>query len=138
MLALSFTRDATLVLVLATGWVWVRARTWAAVRVLLIGIAASIPAPALFRVPLAKQMAWALAYFHIPSDTSWGYVLPHTPKALAHVAYNDFLDPSTLSIPVLAYVVGAAILAAVVYMLFATPRRDPYDVLLEQRSSAVL
>lgn len=129
MLALSFARDATIILVLGTAWWWWRKRTHRAAAVAITGLLASIPAPALFRAPVVGQLSWELDGFHIPHPASWSVVASHLPRALAAVLRDDLKYPAGLALPYLAYAVGLALVAAVVYMIRAAPRDDPFYVL---------
>ena len=74
MLALSFTRDATLVVVAGLAWVALRERTRRAVATLATGIAASLPAPLLFGAPTREIMAYTLNQFRPPAHATWGFV----------------------------------------------------------------
>ena len=53
--AVSFTRDATVVLLVAVGWIAITTRTRRSAAVLASGIAAAVPAFALFGAPLIEQ-----------------------------------------------------------------------------------
>lgn len=129
MLALSFARDATLILVLGTAWWWWRQRTHRAAAVAFTGFIASIPAPALFRAPVVGQLSWELDGFHIPHPASWSVVVTHLPRALAAVLRDDLKYPAGLALPYIAYAVALALVAAVIYMIRAAPRDDPFYVL---------
>jgi hypothetical protein len=74
MLALSFTRDSTLVVVAGLAWVAFRTRTRQALVTLAAGIAASLPAPLLFGAPTREIMAYTLNQFHPPAHATWGFI----------------------------------------------------------------
>ena len=131
MLVLSFTRDATLVVIVALGWVALMTRSRRSAAVLAAGVVAAIPAPLIRGVPLRDQLAWTLNGFHIPATASWSGVLSKYPGAMKDVLHNDFLYPRELPLPPAWYAVGAAILAALVYMVVAADRNDPFFALLE-------
>jgi hypothetical protein len=74
MLALSFTRDATIVILAGLAWVALRTRTRAATLTLVTGVVASLPAPLLFGAPARELMAYTLNQFRPPSSPSWGFI----------------------------------------------------------------
>ena len=134
-LALSFTRDATVVLLVAVGWIAITTRTRRSTAVLASGIAAAVPAFALFGAPLIEQLSYAMQGFRIPHPASWSYVTGHYPATMLDVLHRDAVYPGELSLPYLWYMIGAAILATIVYTMFASPRRDPFFML--QRAALV-
>lgn len=129
MLALSFARDATLILVLGTAWWWWRTRTPRAAVIAITGFAASIPAPVLFRAPVVQQLSWELEGSHIPHPASWSVIAGQLPAALATVLRDDVRYPAGLALPYVAYAGVVALVAAVVYMIRAAPRNDPLYVI---------
>jgi hypothetical protein len=129
MLALSFARDATFVLVLGTAWWWLRTRSGRAAVVTLTGLAASIPAPLLFRAPIVQQLSWELDGFRIPQPAGWSVIAHHLPLALADVLRDDLKYPAGLALPYLVYGGTLVLVAAVIYMIRAAPRDDPFYVL---------
>jgi hypothetical protein len=114
------------VLIAAVGWVAVVARTRRSVLVLVTGIAASVPAPALFGAPLVRQLAYVLQGYHPPTAASWSYVIDHYPAGLWSLLDQDAHYPTTLTYAVIWYVIGAVLIASVGYMFVASPRRDPF------------
>ncbi len=74
MLALSFTRDATIVVVAGLAWVAFRARTRTSLAVLATGVAASLPAPVIFGAPAREILAYTLNQFRPPPNPSWGFI----------------------------------------------------------------
>lgn len=74
MLALSFTRDATIVVVAGLAWVAFRARTRTSLAVLATGVAASLPAPLVFGAPAREILAYTLNQFRPPPNPSWGFI----------------------------------------------------------------
>jgi hypothetical protein len=129
MLALSFTRDSTIVVLFAVGWVVLATRTRRGVLVLGSGVTASVPAFLLFGAPLVRQMSYVLQGFHPPAVVSWSYVGSHYPAALWSVVRQDLHYPLGLTFPAAWFVVAAALFAALVYMFIASPRRDPFFML---------
>jgi hypothetical protein len=97
--------------------------------VLGTGVAASVPAFALFGAPLVRQLSYVLQGFHPPTVVSWSYVLHHYPSALGSVLRQDAHYPLGLSFPVFWFAVAAVLAAALVYMFIASPRRDPFFML---------
>ena len=129
MLALSFTRDSTVVPVVAVGWIALMTRTRRSAAVLVTGIAASVPALTVFGAPLVRQLSYVIQAFHVPTVVSWSYVISHYPASLWSVVRQDVHYPMTLSYSALWYLVGAALVAAVAYMFIASPRGDPFFML---------
>lgn len=123
MIALSFTRDATVVVLVAVLWVTLRTRTRRSGLVLLSGIAASLPAPVLFGAPLVQQLCFVFHSFHVPSIVSWSYVGAHYPGAAWSVVRDDvrYLADHAL--------VSVVLLAATAYMVIAGARSDPFFML---------
>jgi hypothetical protein len=74
MLTLSFTRDATLVVVAGLAWVALRERSRRAVITLATGVIASLPAPLLFGAPTREIMAYTLNQFRPPAHATWGFI----------------------------------------------------------------
>lgn len=74
MLALSLTRDATVVILVGLAWVALRKRTHTAVATLATGLAASLPAPLLFGAPARELLAYTLNQFQPPANPSWGFI----------------------------------------------------------------
>jgi len=129
MLALSFTRDSTVVVLAAVAWVVLVTRTRRSGLVLGTGVVASVPAFALFGAPLVRQLSYVLQGFHPPTVVSWSYVSHHYPAALSSVLRQDAHYPLGLSFPVFWFAVAAVLLAALVYMFIASPRGDPFFML---------
>lgn len=129
MLALSFTRDATLIPLLGAAWIALLTRTRRSAGVLATGIAASLPALTVFGAPLRRQLAYVIAGFHIPATDSWSYVISHYPASLWSLVRQDLYYPRGLSYTVVWYLIGAALVAAVVYMFVAAPRGDAFFTL---------
>jgi hypothetical protein len=129
MLALSFTRDSTVIPIVAVGWIALRTRTRRSALLLVTGIAASVPAMTVFGAPLVRQLAYVIQGFHIPTAVSWSYVISHYPASLGSVLRQDAYYPMTLSATPLWYLIGAALILAVAYMFIAGPRGDPFYML---------
>ena len=129
MLALSFTRDSTVVLLAAVGWVVLANRSRRGAVVLASGALAAVPALALFGAPLERQLAYVLHGFHPPTVVSWSYDIAHYPSTLASFLRQDAHYPQTLAYPAVWYAIGAALVAAVGYMFIAGPRRDEFFML---------
>jgi hypothetical protein len=128
-LALSFTRDSTVVPIVAVGWVALVTRTRRSAVLLVTGIAAAVPAMTVFGAPVVRQLAYVIDRFHIPKVASWSYVISHYPASLWSVLRQDTHYPMTLSYSPLWYLIGAALLVAVAYMFIAGPRGDPFFML---------
>lgn len=87
--ALSLTRDATVVLVLAAAWLALRERTRATLLLALSGAVAALPAPLFLGSPLRTEMAYTFSGFHQPADSSWGWVLAHYWPNLRSLVRNN-------------------------------------------------
>jgi hypothetical protein len=74
MLALSFTRDATLVVVAGLAWVLLRERSQRALAALATAVAASLPAPLFFGAPAREIIAYTLNQFRPPAHASWSFI----------------------------------------------------------------
>lgn len=74
MLALSFTRDATLVVVAGLALVALRERSRRALVTLSTAVVASLPAPLLFGAPTREIMAYTLNQFRPPAHATWSFV----------------------------------------------------------------
>ena len=92
-LALSFTRDNTMVLVAAVAWVALRERSRRAIALAAGGILASLPAPLLFGASVRENLAYVFEDFRIPSDTSWGFILGEYPSKLKDLIRSDLGYP---------------------------------------------
>jgi hypothetical protein len=74
MLVLSFTRDATLVVITGLLWVALRERSRRAVTTLATAVAVSLPAPLIFGAPTREIIAYTLNQFHPPATASWTFI----------------------------------------------------------------
>jgi hypothetical protein len=131
-LVLSFTRDASAIVVAAVAWVALRERTRRAVEVLATGVVAALPPLLLFGAPLRNALAYTFSDFTVPTDTSWSFILENYPKGLRRVQIHDldyFLDHPLTA---LAAVAGIAAVYAI--------RRpgDPFFTLVRAAGAACL
>ena len=129
MLALSFTRDATVVLLVAVGWLALSRRTRRTFIVVATGVAASVPALVLFGAPLVQQLAYVIQGYQVPKSATWSYVLSHYPGALASLLHADARYPKTLSYSAIGYGVVVALAGSTAYLFVASPRRDTFYAL---------
>src|SRR5689334_16770673 len=116
MLALSFTRDSTVVPIVAVAWVALITRTRRSAALLVTGIAAAVPAMTVCGAPVVRQLSYVIQGFHSPTVVSWSYVISHYPASLGSVLRQDAYYPITLSYTAVWYLIGAALLLAVAYM----------------------
>jgi hypothetical protein len=135
-LALSFTRDLTIVVVIATAWVAFseRSREWAAIA----GSAflASLPAPLIFDAPLRQSLAYTFNDFRIPTDDSWSSILSLYPGELKELLRQDVLYPGVSPIPTpITIVMGMLVFAGLYCLLVPWRQRDPFLSMI--RASAV-
>ena len=77
MVALSLTKDSTVVLLLGSLWLAVRERTRATLVVLVLGAAAALPVPLALGAPVRDAMAYTFENFYRPRDTSWSWLAAH-------------------------------------------------------------
>ncbi len=75
LVALSLTRDTTVVVVLPAVWLALRERTRAAVELAATGVVAALPAPLFLGAPLRIAMAYTFSGFNPPAHSSWSWVL---------------------------------------------------------------
>jgi hypothetical protein len=80
-LALSFTRDAAVIALIAATLYAVSERTRRAAVLAATGLLAAAPAPLLFPTPVRETLAFTFSGNRVPADTSWHFVaseyLPH-------------------------------------------------------------
>lgn len=126
-LALSFTRDLTIVLVLATGWLAFRERSRLMAIVAGAGALASAPAPLIFSAPLRENLAYAFNDYRIPSDTSWGAILSDYPSRLFDLIKQDVKYPASSPFPlILTLAMGIVVIAGLVCLYRPWRHRDPF------------
>ena len=77
LVALSLTRDSTVVLVLAALWLALRERSRRTILVAAAGAAAALPVPLALGAPVREAMAYTFVNFYPPRDASWGWVANH-------------------------------------------------------------
>lgn len=128
-LVLSFTRDATIVLIAATGWLALRERSRRTVAILTTGILASLPAPLLFSAPLRENLAYTFNEYRIPTDTSWSTILGEYPQRAATVLRYDVEYPLDTAIPVLAGAMGILVIVGLLKLYVRSDRHDPFLIL---------
>ncbi len=122
--ALSITRDAAFVLVIAALAMIVLKRDRISVALAASGIAATLPAPMIHSVSESKLLAFVFAKHTIPDDTSWGAVLPQYPANVGHMLgrYVDYAvaNPHVVLLTILGVAAAFAL----------GSRRDTLTVLL--------
>jgi hypothetical protein len=128
-LVLSFTRDANIVLIAATGWLALHERSRRAVVILATGVLASLPAPLLFAAPVRENLAYTFNDYRIPTDTSWGGILGEYPQRAATVLRYDLEYPLDTAIPVLTAAMGVLVIVGLVRLYARSGRDDPFLVL---------
>ena len=132
MLALSITRDATMILGLAAAWLAVmqlsnmgeiRRNAW----ILASGALAAVPALLLGGAPVRENLAYILAGYNVPHDTSWGHIASGYPGQLWATIHGNLTYPLERGAAgLLLYGVVAASLAAIVLVIVRRPRRDAF------------
>jgi hypothetical protein len=132
MLALSITRDATMILGLAAVWLAVlqlRDRTSARRNAWILGSGAlaALPALLLGGAPIRANLAYILAGYNVPTDTSWSHILSGYPGQLWATVHGNLTYPLERGTAGLAlYGVVAVSLLAIVLVIVHRPRRDPF------------
>lgn len=132
MLALSITRDATMILGLAAAWLAVmqlsevgdvRRNAW----ILGSGALAAVPALLLGGAPVRENLAYILAGYNVPHDTSWGHIASGYPGQLWATIHGNLTYPLERGTAGLAlYGVVAVSLLAIVLVVVHRPRRDAF------------
>jgi hypothetical protein len=109
-LALGFTRDIAFIPVIAALGLLVARRDRPTLVLAGIGIAAALPALFVHGVSESKELAYVFANHTIPSDTSWGAVLPQYPSNFGHMLgrYGDYAVVNPLVILAALAGIGAA------------------------------
>ena len=134
--ALSFTRDLTIVLVIATAWLAFRERSQRVALVAASGALASLPAPLIFSAPVRDNLAYVLNDFRIPSETSWSSIASEYPSQLSDVIVNDLKYPGSSPFgDLLTLAIGAVVVVALVMLVLPQRRGDPLVTLV--RAAAV-
>ncbi len=132
MLALSITRDATTILGLAAVWVTVmqlrdrttiRRNVW----ILASGALAALPALFLGGAPVRENLAYILAGYNVPQDTSWGHIASGYPAQLWSTVHGNLtypLEHGTAGL--LLYGVVAVSLVAIALVAWRRARGDAF------------
>lgn len=135
-LVLSFTRDMTIVLIVAAGWLAFRERSRRMAAAAFSAVVASIPAPLLFSTPLRENFAYVFDDYRIPNDTSWGSILGEYPSELSHLIRSDLGYPGVSPVPiVLTLALGVVVLAGLAALAIPWKHSDPFLSLI--RAAAV-
>jgi hypothetical protein len=136
--ALSITRDATAILLPAVLWVLlVEWRDPAARRTNLAllgtGLVAALPAFVLGGTPVRDNLAYVIAGYNIPDESSWSYVASGYLDQLWRTISTDLTYPVDFALPVAAALyAGLALAAAALIALVARPSRgDRYFSLMK-------
>jgi hypothetical protein len=136
--ALSITRDATAILLPAVLWLLVvewpnptARRTNAAL--LGTGVVAALPAFVLGGTPVRDNLAYVIAGYNIPDESTWSYVASGYLDQLWRTISTDLTYPVDFALPVaIALYAGLALAAAALIALLARPSSgDPYFSLMK-------
>ena len=136
--ALSITRDATAILLPAVLWLLVvewrnptARRTNAAL--LVTGVVAALPAFVLGGTPVRDNLAYVIAGYNIPDESTWSYVASGYLDQLWRTISTDLTYPVDFALPVaIALYAGLALAAAALIALLARPSSgDPYYSLMK-------
>ncbi len=136
--ALSITRDATAILLPAVLWLLVVERRDPVARrtnlaLLGTGLVAALPAFILGGTPVRDNLAYVIAGYKIPEDSSWSYVASGYLDQLWRTISTDLSDPTKFSLPVaILFYAGIALAVAALVAVVARPSRgDPYFSLMK-------
>ena len=136
--ALSITRDATAILLPAVAWLLIVEHRDPEARrtnlaLLGTGLAAALPAFVLGGTPVRDNLAYVIAGYKIPEDSSWSYVASGYLDQLWRTISTDFNDPLKFPFPVaIALYAGLALAVAALVAVAARPSRgDPYFSLMK-------
>ncbi len=133
MLALSVTRDATMILGIAAVWLAVatlrrdritlRRNAW----LLGSGALAALPALLLGGAPVRENLAYILAGYNVPTDTSWGHIAAGYPGQLWATIHGNLTYPLERGTAgLLLYGVVAVCLAAILLVALWRARGDAF------------
>jgi hypothetical protein len=132
MLALSITRDATMILGIAAIWLAVGQWRWPEARVrnawlLVSGAAAALPALAIGGAPVRENLAYIFNGYNVPMDSSWDFVIDGYPDQLWNTIEGNLTYPAERGTAgLLLYAVVAVALVAVVLVALRRPRGDAF------------
>jgi hypothetical protein len=136
--ALSITRDATAILLLAVLiLLWSERRDRAARRtdlaLLGTGLVAALPAFVLGGTPVRDNLAYVISGYEIPDESSWDFVASGYLDQLWRTISTDLSYPTDFSLPVaVALYAGLALAAAALVAVLLRPAHgDPYFTLVK-------
>jgi hypothetical protein len=145
-LALSFTRDLTIVLIVAAGWLAVsdrlhgirdRSRRMAAAAA--GAVLASLAAPLLYSASVRENLAYVFNDYRIPSDTGWSSIVSDYPSQLSNLVVHDLKYPVHSQYPVLlTLVMGLVVLAGLVVLFRPWAHDDPFLSLIRAAAAGGL
>jgi hypothetical protein len=123
-IALAFTRDIAFIPVIAALGLLAVRRDRSSLELVGIGVLAALPALFVHGVSESKELAYVFSNHTIPTDTSWGAVLPQYPSNFSHMLgrYGDYAAANPLVI--------LATLGGLVAAFALAPRRDTLTILL--------
>ena len=124
-LALSFTRDETIVAITAVAWLAFANRSRVMAWATATGVMASLIAPLLFSSPIKENLAYVLNDYRISAHASWSHILSEYPSALGTLIKLDFRYPVESAVPVLTFVMGIVVLGGLAMLLFRRKERGP-------------
>ena len=128
---LSFTRDLTVVLVIATAWLAFRERSRRLGVVAVSGAFASLPAPLIFAAPVRDNLAYVFDDYRIPADVSWSSIASQYPSQLIDLIAFDASYPGRSPFPtVLALAIAIVVVVAIAMLLLPQQRPDPFVSLI--------
>jgi hypothetical protein len=122
--ALAFTRDIAFIPVIAALGLLAVRRDRRSAALFGSGVLAALPALFVHGVSESKALAYVFADHTIPTDTSWGAVLPEYPANIGHML-GRYVDYAVANPLVVLIAIGGLVAAFAL-----APRRDSLTILL--------
>lgn len=132
MLALSVTRDATMILGIAAAWVAIAQWRDAGTRsrnawILVTGAVAALPALLLGGAPVRENLAYIIDGYNVPHDSSWAFVIDGYAGQLWATIEGNLTYPFGLGAPGLLVGLTAVLAcAAIALVVVRRPSGDPF------------
>ncbi len=132
----SFTRDIGLILIPATAWLSLRARSRRMALVAATGALASLPAPLISSVPLRQNLAYILNGFSIPHHpASWSWISARYPGAVLKTVGSDLAYPFQVGVP--QEILSLVLAIPVILGLWLLARAGPSPFMVLMRGAAI-
>jgi hypothetical protein len=124
-LALSFTHDATPVVLVGALALVIARRDRVTAALVATGVASALPAVVLYPTSLHEYLAYVVNGHDVPSDTSLGFILRHEPHQLGHYLKGELVDyAGGLALAPLFYLACVLAIGCIVNLLVRGGRHD--------------